>query len=331
MKTTFAARIAALVTGLLASGAAAAQDAHDATGSVRLLLALTWEGRDLKEHNLAAVRAFRDQFKDVAFVHFVSPAYLLGSDPAAAAASIRSTFRPGDKIGLALGGWKSMAAAAGVTFRDGPTFWGHRLRAADCTADCGLEVPVSVYPEADATKILAASLDTLQRAGFGRPAVLSTTGWAASPELLAAAAKAGMRYDFSAVAPEAIFRRTQRFPIYQWTKDLWGSVTPKSQPYPVNGVPGLTEIPQTTAAIDYQLPDDALGQFRDYAERLKAEPSKDLLLPLVAYQETAFKELPRLATALTGIFEMAKANGTAVRPALIPDVPVEQPALPVAH
>lgn len=329
MKNSSAARALALVLGLGVAGPARAENA------VRLLVALTWEGRDLKDHNLEAVRAFRDQFRDVSVVHFVSPAYFLTGD-AGAAARIRSAMRPGDHVGLALGGWKSLAAEAQVIFRDGPTFWGAKLRPVDCVADCGLEVPLSVYPETDAAKLLAAGLATLEKNGFGKVQALATTGWVASPELLQAAAKAGIRYDFSAVAPEMIARRTARFPLFQWVKDLWAQVTPHSQPFPVDGAPGLLEVPQTTAAIDYLQPDEALGVFREAAELLKQQPDKDLIFPLAAYQETAFKELPRLATALQEVFAEAVAKGIALRPAAIPEeqvpaAPAPQAAAPVAH
>lgn len=303
-----------------------------AADTVQLLVALHWEGRDLHEHNLQAIRAFREQFRDVRLVHFVSPAYFLKGD-ASAAARIKSVMRPGDRVGLALGGWKSIATAAQVTFRDGPTFWGHKLRAIDCKDDCGIDVPLTVYADGDAAQLVATGLSILEINGFGRVQSLAITGWVASPDLLRAAAKSGVRYDFSAVAPASIERRAGRFPLFQWVRDQWATVTIQAQPFTVDGVAGVLEVPQTLAAIDYLAADDTLSNFRATIELIKREPGKDRIFSLAAYQETAFKELPRLAAALQALFAEAVSQGISVQPAAIPQdlAPLPEEAPLTAH
>src|SRR6185312_11039927 len=98
---------------------------------------------------------------------------------------------PKDQLAVLLGGWKSLATKAGVIFRRTPTFWGNALRDVDCASDCGLDVPVHVYPESDLEKLLQTSLATLDQHGFGRPKGVAVEGWVASPAVLEAAARVG--------------------------------------------------------------------------------------------------------------------------------------------
>lgn len=288
---------------------------------LKLAVVLQWEGRDLKPANLDALKSFRSVFSDVSFVHLLSPAYFLrsGSEAAAAQAKIRALMRPKDQIGLALGGWKSLTAKAGVIFRGGPTFWGHILGPADCEIDCGVEVPVNVYPEKDVEALVASALDTLEQQGFGRPRGMTAEGWAAAPEVLEAASRAGIRYDFSAVAPEMVAPRAQRFPLYQWVKNLWAQVTPHTQPYVIpTARSSVREIPQSLAALDYSTAADVLQVFKEYADVLKKDPDAELTFPLVIYQETAHVTLPVLAKVLQGIFAHAQAEGLMVEQLELP-------------
>jgi hypothetical protein len=325
MKKRLAAWIAAVILALSTTTSTA-----QAVGSMRLLVALTWEGRDLQEYNLDAVRAFREEVGDVPVVHFLSPAYFLRGNAASAAARIQAAIRPGDQVGLVVGGWKSLANEAKVIFRDGPTFWGEKLRPVDCATDCGMDVPLSVYPEADTAKLVQTGLATLEKNGFGRVELMSTEGYVATSELLQAAALNGIRYDFSAVAPEMLVRSFVRYPLYQWVKDLWREVMPQTQPFAVKGVRGLKEVPLSLAAVDYWLPDEALKAFRSYAEMSQAEPGRELLFPVAAYQETARRELPRLAAAIKAIRAEAEARGVALQAAAFPTAPPAGPAVVAA-
>ncbi len=293
----------------------------DSPKPLKLAVVLQWQGRDLKQANLDALKSFRGVFSDVNFVHLLSPAYFLrsGDDAEAARSSIRALMKPKDQIGVALGGWKSLATKAGVIFRGAPTFWGHTLEPKDCEVDCGLEVPVNVYPEKDVAALLATALDTLEQHGFGRPRGMAAEGWAAAPEVLEAASLAGIRYDFSAVAPEMVANRAQRFPLYQWVKNLWAHVTPHTQPFVIPTVrSSLREVPQSLAALDYSTATEVLQVFKEYADVLKKDPDAELTFPLVIYQETAHVTLPVLAKVLQGIFAHAQSEGVMVEQLELP-------------
>lgn len=319
---------------LLSSSALAETTARPRT--VKLVVALMWEGRDLEDYNLDALKAFRAEYTDIQLVHFISPAYFLRNDGSATekAAKIRELIRPGDRIGLALGGWKSLAARADVIFRNGPTFWGETLRPVDCKDDCGQDVPVHVYPAEDLEKLVATGLKVLEEQGFGKVKGLSTAGWVASPEVLEAAALAGIRYDFSAVATEMLAKRARLYPIYGWIKGLWPTITPHTQPFVLTTASaGLTEVPQSIGAVDYVSISDIDTLFREYADLARRDSGRELTFPLSFYQETAQANLPILKRALTAIFAQASAEGISLQPMELPGMEVSgmQLAMPLTH
>jgi hypothetical protein len=325
----------AMLAAFLLGGAAQAADGADRPRTVKLVVTLVWEGRDLEEYNLRALEKFRGEFSDIQLVHFVSPAYFLrdGVDAGVQAAKIRALMRPGDRIGVTLSGWRSLTAKADVIFRSGPTFWGESLRAVDCAVDCGQDVPVNVYPEQDLEKMIATSLRTLEDQGFGRVKGLLTSGWVASPEVLAGAVSAGIRYDFSAVAAEMLSKRARAYPLYGWVKSLWPTITPHTQPHVLTTASsGLTEVPQSLGALDYVGVDDTLLLFKEYAEMARRDSGRELTFPLVLYQETAQTSLPVVKRALTAIFAHATLQGISLAPMELPGMELTgSVAIPVAH
>jgi hypothetical protein len=328
---------------VLAAAAAAArirpQPPPAPASPIRLFVTLVWEGRDLQDFNLEALRRFRDQFAGIQVVHFVSPAYFThpGADAARVKQALRSVMRPGDKLGVEIAAWHSVVERAGVIFRGSPTFWGYEMRAADCKVDCGSDVPLNVYPQAEVARIARASLDILQAQGFGRPAATLTAGWVATPQVLDAYAQNDVRYDFSAVAPELLARRLAGFPLYQWVRGLWPSVTPSTQPYVLPSVAtGLTEIPQSLAAADYLLGKDLPAIFKEYVERLRREPNRDLTFQIALYQETARQMLPIVTSSLQSIFAYATEQSISLQPFDVPglDIPADPTvvqAQPLVH
>ena len=300
--------------------------------TIRLLLILAWDGRDQLPHNLAALDEFRRKFSDQSFLHLISPAYFARGGAADAAANIRRLIRPRDGYGMLVGGWKSLAQKAGVIFRKEPTFWGHQLPNRDCQVDCGVDVPLAVYPKADLERILAAGAELMVNQGFPRPRAIAAEGWLASPQFLAAAARSGMVYDLSAVAPELLNRRLRLYPLLPWVKDAWSAITPHSQPFRVETPDGVvTEVPQVTAAIDYLTEVDLNQLFMEYLDQAKREGGPDLAFPLVVYQETARMTLPLLGKSLQTMFAAAKAKGVAIAPMQLPETLLPVSELPVAH
>lgn len=284
--------------------------------TVRLVVGVSWEGRDLHPFNLDALAAARDAHPEIPYTHFLSPAYFLraGQHSATARATIASALRPGDRIGVELGGWRSLAEAAGVIYRATPNFWGTVPR--ECAeADCGGDVPLNVYPAADAAKLAATAVETIAANGFPRPASARVSGWVASTHVLEALAAQGVRYDFSAVPPELLAARLRAFPVHDWVRTLWHGITPHAQPFlPPKLTDPITEVPQNVASLEYTSEADAITIFKELLETARKDPSRELTFQLTAYQETARMTAPRLARVVGKMKELAAASGVALVP-----------------
>lgn len=304
-------------------------------GTLRLILALSWEGRDLRAENLAAIDALRRRFPELKVMHFLSPAYFI-RDPAKAderAKLIKERVLAGDAVGLLLNGWKSVATAANVQFRAHPTFWGATLRPVDCQDDCGLEVPVNVYPAQDLRRLIAHGARTLEQHGFGRPIAIQTGGWVASPQVIESAAAEGMRYDFSAMPTSLIYSRTRHFPLLSWVTNLWKDITPATGPYELRlGTTQITEVPQNLGAIDYLNEADATATFTAWLDVALARGTEGppATVTLGLYLETSDLMRPMLSHIVQGFFTAAAKQRVAVEGAVLPDPGVAPNALPTA-
>jgi hypothetical protein len=291
--------------------------------SVKLLVSIGWEGRDLKSVNLKALREFRRTFRDVKILHFISPAYFERETPTVNAAVIREMLLAGDKLGVLVGGWKSVVTSAGVPFRKGPTMWGHDLRGIDCKADCGEEIPLYAYSDEEIDKIVVHSVNTLQHQGFGNPGGILASGWLASPAVLSAASRSGIRYDFSVVPPQLLAPTLSPYPLFGWIKNLWSTVTPLSQAFETKTASGtMIQIPQNFAAMDYLVAGQALQIFKDMNQEMTSHPDNSFTVHLMIYQETAAQTIPLLTRSLQEIFAFASEHGISVQSLDLPFAPI---------
>ena len=130
---------------------ATGEDDYTRRGKLQLLVTVDWEGRDLDDRNIAAMKELHRKFPQVKIVHFLNAAYFTKSDSDARAVKeeMMSAIAPGDEKALHIHGWKRLFEAAGVTFNSGPTFWGTQIKQQDCFYDCGHEVPLSNYSVGD--------------------------------------------------------------------------------------------------------------------------------------------------------------------------------------
>lgn len=295
-----------------AEGTGAAAEDYTREGKVQLLVTVDWEGRDLAPENIAAMANLHARFPGVKIVHFLNAAYYTkpGADADAVTRTIASVVGPKDERGLHIHGWKSLVEASGVTFDEGPTFWGNDLPASSCREDCGHEVPMSNYATADLRKIVKFSLDTLEQNGFGRAQSFRCGGWMAKPNVREALAAEGLRYDQSAVPTQFLAKQLAQYPIYDWLDELWAGTGPTSQPSTLETAAGeLVEIPDNGALADYV---DAEQMFEVY-EANKADWLRDrrktVVVSIGFHQETAARFLPRLEAALTRIQDDARESG----------------------
>ncbi len=302
----------ALATGADDAVASTSEAARTRTPGIKLLVTVDWEGDDLLDTNLRAMEDFRAKYPDVRIVHFLNAAYYSkrGANPTTVTNSIRRVLKPGDELGLHIHGWKRLFEASGVTFRSGPTFWGTTLTAADCTRDCGHEVPISLYTAAELDKVMAFSVDTLAAHGFGRATSFRAGGWLAGETVRTALGDQGFLFDHSAVPSGFLAGELRGDPLLDWVKGLWTGTTASAQPYALEG---LTEIPDNGALADYVTSREMLTVFDGAVTTLTRTPGAERVVSIGFHQETASDWVSRVAGAMDGIAQRVAAGKATVR------------------
>lgn len=291
---------------VLSSGREQLRVAKRRIGAVRVAISVDWEGRELSEENLAAIERFRTRFPEVPLTHFLNAAYFTkrgaASQDAAVAARIKRALRPQDELGLHLHGWRSLIEAAGVEFKQAPSFWGAGKPLQPAGGDEGHEVEIAAYSAAELERILTFSKETLrERGGFEIGASFRAGGWVAPPHVLEGVAAAGFGVDTSAVPPswhEELSGLALRGRIQQ----LWGQVRPTTQPYRVQTPKGVViEMPDTGALADYVTAREMTTHVREALTRQRLRPAGEVYVHLGFHLETAARYLPRLAEALSAL------------------------------
>jgi hypothetical protein len=211
-----------------------ASDNHPA--SITVTMALLWEGEPLGAANVESLKAFREQFKSLKIVHLISPAYFTRSQKdnrsrESNLQQMRDMIAPEDLAGIYLNGWKSLAEAAQIPFKNSPTFWGNQLSIKSCLEDCGREVLLTAYTPQEIRKIIKKSRSLFIKQGFGQATLMQVAGHAASPEILAAASAEGITHDFSAIAVDHFNASLKRFPLMNAVNELWNGVGPTMRPF----------------------------------------------------------------------------------------------------
>lgn len=295
------------------SGSGLSQRGTVNQGRLHLILSLAWEGRDLRPENLAAIDGLRQRYPGLQVMHFISPAYLVRDSTHAEqyAKLIQARILPGDSVGLLLNGWKSVVTAAGVNFRSHPTFWGSPLRAVDCQQDCGLEVPINVYPSLDLSKLISFGRKTLVTYGFAPPVAIQTSGWVASPQVLATAAAEGLRYDYSAVPIPLIHTRSRHFPLYAWVKNLWKDIGMRTEPFSLNlGPDTIVQVPQSLATVDYLQENDRITAVESWVAlaRERGASERQTTVTLGLYQETSDAVRARTHSIIDSLYAAAEGQ-----------------------
>jgi len=304
-------------TATLGAGCAAQSDGQPATddedftqrGKIQLLVTVDWEGRDLKDANLQAMRDLHTRFPEVKVVHFLNAAYFTKQDADADDAELRiaSAIEPGDEKALHIHGWKRLFEAAGVTFKSSPTFWGTSLRPNECIYDCGHEVPISLYSASELRKVVRFSLDTLEERGFGRAKSFRCGGWMAKDSVREAVAAEGLLYEESAVPTEFLAPKLRNTPIYDWLGELWAGTTQTTQPYKLATAEGdLVEVPDNGALADYVSADQMVATFEANKAEWLRDRRKNVVVSIGFHHETAAQYLPQLETAIERMYEIAK-------------------------
>lgn len=296
------------------TGDASTGDEADYTkskGKLELLVTVDWEGRDLSQWNLDAMKDLHAKFPDVKVVNFLNAAYYTkeGANADDVTRRIESALGANDEKGLHIHGWKRLFEASGVTFHNAPTFWGTSLDPRACVDDCGHEVPISEYSSDELRKVVKFSLDTLEGHGFGRPKSFRTGGWMAKPNVRDAVAAEGLTTEESAVPVQFLQPKLGNMPVYQWLGDLWQGIGPTSQPFAIETASSpLLEIPDNGCLADYVSAEQMVDVYQANKKAWLADRSKDVVVSIGFHEETAADYLPVLEDALSRILADAKAS-----------------------
>ena len=278
------------------------------TGNVYLLVSVDWEGESLRAENLKAIQKFRDKFPQLKLLHFLNAAYFTqpGAEVEAGKRKISSALRPGDELGLHIHNWKSLVEAAGVSFKDSPTYWGYPLNRDG--NDQGHEVAPTAYSQEEFRRVVHFSLETLEKQGFGRAKSFRTGGWLGAPSILSAIAQEGLTLDSSAVPASFLKGEIGNTPLYRWVAKLWPGIGPSSQPEKIKTSAGwIWEMPDNGALADYMEASEMVSVFQTGVSLLRQRDG-DVYVQIGFHQETAEAYLPRVQSALHSILDLAKSG-----------------------
>lgn len=291
---------------------ASEEDDYTRRGKLQLLVTVDWEGRELDDRNITAMKELHRKFPQVKIVHFLNAAYFTKSDSDARAVKdeMNSAIAPGDEKALHIHGWKRLFEAAGVTFNSGPTFWGTQIREQECFYDCGHEVPLSNYSVADLRKVIKFSLDTLEEQGFGRAESFRCGGWMAKEYVREAVAAEGLKYEESAVPTDFLAPKLRQYPVHGWLSELWAGTTQTSQPYRIATPAGeLVEVPDNGALADYMSTEQMFQVYLANKAEWQRARTKNFVVSVGFHTETAASYLPALESALTKMYDDAETSG----------------------
>ena len=193
----------------------------DSVDGIFYSLHILWEGLKIKDHNLDAIKEFRNNHKNIPIIHHISPKYLENSfSKYQLEEGLKKVFKKGDKIGLYLSGWRYPIEKSEVKFRADNSFWANELDI-NCK-NCGSEIPVTTYNYSELEKIVEYSVNAISDFGFGKPSSSFVAGWDSSDDLLRVLANNKIKIDFSMISPYIISDTIKYEQLYKQLLDTWG-------------------------------------------------------------------------------------------------------------
>ena len=266
-----------------------------------VLLTMDWEGTDLYGENLECLKDFQQSY-GLPLLHFLNPAYYTAGQekPRSITEKIRAVVGEADSLGLHLHAAKHLVEAAGIDFRDGPTF----SRRGKCVGrDEGIDVMLHSYLYADLERLIGFSKDLLQEQGFANLKGFRAGGWMADSTVCECLKLHGFEFDSSATAASLLngsFWEADN--LQRYIDILWSEISLYSQAYSVQTSFGsIQEVPNNFGAIDYWGLEGV-----DFFASTALNGSKgrgEFYAVVNAHQETAAKHWPKLENFVDQIQE----------------------------
>jgi hypothetical protein len=288
---------------------------------INIVVSVDWEGEEVSARDIKAMQEFRETFPDIKILHFLNAAYFTkpNADVTKLRKEIQSVLRPGDEHGLHIHGWKSLFEAAGVNYRNSPSFFGAAPRSI-CSVDCGHDIKISAYSVSELRKVIRYSTDLLQKQGFDRPRSFRAGGWMATKEVLQALSKEGLTLDSSALPAHHLDSSPSRH-LQNLVKATWPSTEDTTQPYEMSfGSNKIVELPDNGCLADYMTPRQTLETVKKNVELWRQDQKREIYVTIGFHHESATTYLPRF----TKTIELIKAYAAQKQlPIVFADLPLK--------
>jgi hypothetical protein len=289
----------------------------DKSKAIFIQVSVLWEGVEIQDFNLKALKSLKSQFPLLSFKHFISPAYYTreGANGDEISKRIKSVMAENDSAGLYLQPWKSLAKTVGVEFRPHLTFWGEAFDAKACELDCGGDMPLNTYSEADLDKFVSGGLKILADSGFKTVDGFFAAGWLTTPATYNVLANHNLD-DYSQVPPSVLFKRLRPFPLYGWLLEGSADISPLSLPNTIKTRNGsVVGFGNSAGIVDYQTSEDTVRLFDDFiAQRKSASVNKPLIFHIGIHQESANQYAHRLKAIIQSVFAKSAAASVELAP-----------------
>lgn len=281
---------------------------------ISIIVTTDWEGLDLADYNISAMKDFRNKYPEIPIVQFLNAAYYTknNADKTTITEKINSVLSPTDEIGLHIHGWKSLVEIAGVDYISQPTFL------ADISQiyydDPGFDVPITVYNKVQLKDMITESLNILNQNGFRNIKSFRSGAWMMDDELIKALIETGFKYEHSAVPTSVLSEELNCTSVLEWLNTIWKGINIDTQPYNIYcGNKYITEIPDNGALADYITSDEMTAQFNQFADKYKSNHNKQYIMSIGFHEESAYYYLPSLDLAISQIIDTAKKEKIPLR------------------
>lgn len=278
---------------------------------IQLFMSVDWEGVELESGNIRDMERFRRDFPEIPMTHYLNAAYY--TKPRANASlinrQVKRTLLDIDELGLHIHGWKMLFEAAGVRYRSSPVFFGEVF--VDKVGDAGHNIDIGSYSTAQLRKVIAFSINTLEKNGFGRAKSFRSGGWMSRRSVLEALTAEGIVRDASDVATKHFIDDPwHNSPLFRWlSQQLWPNTTFASQPYYMETAHGpLLQIPDNGALADYVTGQEMLRVYQACLDYKKAHPEQHVTMSFGFHTESATRFLGRVREGLKLIYAQAKRD-----------------------
>lgn len=284
-------------------------------GSIAIVMTVDWEGREISDENLEALKNFRRKYPGIPILHFLNAAYYTKPNANAAELTkkIKSVMRKHDEHGLHIHAWKTLVEASGVEFKTKPDLGGWSLR--NCQFDCGHAISLTAYSVDEMQKIIRKSNEILVQNGFNRPKSFRAGAWQTGPHVATALSREGFYLDSSATVDSFVSPSWGKSSLLvKSINELWPGMSIVKQPYLMKtAYRPLWQLPNNASLADYTKPYTILKTLKENVDEFLKNPRPVHYVVTGFHLETAKRYLPRMEEALEKIIDYSMSKGVPIQ------------------